>query len=266
MKGAWQVGGFQRIEGKRSEMEAGIHDEERTKRLLAMGQMAASLAHEIRNPLGSMQLFCTLLKKDLSEEPKLFQLADQIHQGIERLNSVISNCLQFARDAKPRKQTIRDIPAFLQDAASPVAPQIERLGIEFEMEHSGDSQALADPFLLSQALANLVANAVDAVAEKLEQSPEEQSSSYVKVLSELKQGEVWRIQIKDTGLGIEEKEQGAVFDPFFTTKDRGTGLGLSIVHTIVKAHGGSIAFESMRGQGTCFTIEFPQDIAKESKE
>ena len=247
-------------------MEAGIHDEERTKRLLAMGQMAASLAHEIRNPLGSMQLFCTLLKKDLSEEPKLFQLADQIHQGIERLNSVISNCLQFARDAKPKKQTIRDIPAFLHDAVSPLEPQIDRLGIELEMQHRGQSEVLADPFLVSQAIANLVANAVDAVAEKLDQNSEQRSPFDVKILSEVEQDSLWRILIEDRGMGIEEQEQGSVFDPFFTTKDRGTGLGLSIVHTIVKAHGGSIRFESSPGQGTRFTIELPQAVQDESKE
>jgi len=224
-------------------------DSERAKRLMAMGQMAATLAHEIRNPLGSMELFCSLLKKDLADEPERFNLAEQIHVSIRRLDRVISNCLQFAREIVPRKSVVAEPVSLVAEAIENAKASLETTNVVISLEEIGTGVVEVDSYQLNQAILNLIINAAQA-AEKV-------ANGSVRVCSNLNAADSWVIEVSDNGTGIAKEQLEMIFDPFFTTKPKGTGLGLAIVHAIVKAHNGSIEVDS-DAQGTTFTVRLPR--------
>ncbi len=226
-----------------------VLDNERTKRLLAMGEMAATLAHEMRNPLGSMELFCTLLMKDLDENPELFQLADQIHTGIKTLDRIIANSLQFSKDIKPRIQTVTDIEEFFQEILKYLEPQANKQHVSLRLSLEGSGSVSFDRHLMRQVLLNLILNAIDACTAK--------SNGEVILKSDLSNKDRWLVSVVDNGCGISPDSLEKVFDPFFTTKNEGTGLGLAIVHSIVSAHRGIVAIESEKSKGTSVSIQLP---------
>ena len=225
--------------------------DERAQRLMAMGEMAASLAHEIRNPLGSMELYCSLLKKDLQTQPGALALAEQIHQGIRTLDRIITNSLQFSRDITPKRARVESAKELLDETLAFAAGRAEADGVEVSCKYEGDAPVFVDRYLVTQALLNVVLNAIDAAMERASSSSERGLVNIVSVVSS--NGE-WRVAVSDNGLGIRESDYARVFDPFFTTKKGGTGLGLPIVHSIVTAHQGTIAIESSEGAGTTVTI------------
>ncbi len=245
-------------------------ERERASRLMAMGQMAATLAHEIRNPLGSMELYCSLLKRDLSDQPELLMLAEQIHVGIKTLDQVISNCLQFAREICPQTIRVLFTRPLLDTVVAAVIPRAEEAGVSVSIEEVGDCPAYVDGHLLQQALINLLLNAIEAI-QGAEQNPEKASSSssssvsgssiagerLILLRSDRREMRKWTVSVSDSGPGIPSGKVDRVFDPFYTTKPGGTGLGLAIVYAIVNAHEGRIRVESSAESGTCVSLEFP---------
>lgn len=238
-----------------------IADEERKKRLMAMGQMAATLAHEIRNPLGSVELYCSLLRKDLSQHPTAFQLVNEISKGIKTVDRIIGNCLQFARDVIPQKRTISDVPGFLRESISIISPQYQDL---CSISCDPDQTILIDPYLMQQVIVNLVTNAIDATQEQGRTNPTTTKTRYkVRIQSTCIRAIGWTLSISDHGMGIPLDQLEQIFDPFYTTKPRGTGLGLCVVHSIVRAHGGSVSVTSAPGEGTTVTVTIPNDAPGE---
>ena len=220
---------------------------ERTRRLAAMGEMAARIAHEIRNPLGSMSIFATLLERELAED-KRKKLAEEISKGIKTLDNLLTNMLLFANSPEARLK-VMDIREAIDDSIL-LASGREKKGVEISVTHSGETAITADPNLLRQLLLNLVINALDAVEE----------NGRVEVATRVVERDGSRhmeIKVSDNGRGIAEKELDRIFDPFFTTKERGTGLGLAIVTSVVDAHAGWIKADSTPGVGTAFTIGIP---------
>ena len=237
-------------------------ESDRAKRLMAMGQMAASLAHEIRNPLGSMELYCSLLKRDLESEPDLKLLAERIHSGIKTLDRIISNCLQFARDVVPQRKQITSIPDLLDDVLDYVRPKAEELDIDLSYEILGEGIPSVDKYQINQALLNLLINAIDAVADRIssdidDKSNEKPLNRQVRLVSDLRDSNNWILTIVDTGTGIRESIKDKIFDPFVSTKKQGSGLGLAIVHSIVTAHGGGITITSEPNTGTSVSVILP---------
>jgi len=231
--------------------EIRTRQETQAQRLMAMGQMAASLAHEIRNPLGSMELFCSLLKKDLKGQPELFQAAEQIHLGIRLLDRIISNCLQFSRDIVPRKKRFTDIRPLLDAALAYAQTKADNCKVKLECEVTGSGEVFVDEYLLQQVLVNLLINAVEAVAAT-------EKGGAVRLKSEIR-GDGWEIRVEDDGCGISSEALAQIFDPFFTTKQQGTGLGLTIVHSIVTSHGGEIEIAKGKDEhGTVVRVFFPK--------
>ncbi len=230
---------------------SGSVESERAKRLIAMGQMAASLAHEIRNPLGSMELYCTLLKKDLATQSESLQLAEQIHSGIRTLDRIITNCLQFSRDVKPRYVEVDSTEGIFSEIVSYVKPQLAAGTLGITVEEEGDSQLVIDPHLVKQALANVVMNAVEAMTDAGVEG------GSVEIKSDRRDPSVWKVLVQDDGPGIEEEKLETIFEPFVTTKEGGTGLGLPIVHSVVAAHGGKVTIGSKSPHGTTVSLEFP---------
>lgn len=235
-------------------------EELRAKRLMAMGQMAASLAHEIRNPLGSMELFCTLLKKDLADEPEKLGLAEQIHEGIKALNRIISNCLQFNRDIVPKRKVVEDTRLLLEKTVEFVRHRAQQDEVELTVEVLGTRPAVIDPYLFNQALLNLLMNAFDAVVDRRDKMDAVAIRSFtprIDVLADSRGDDAWLVSVRDNGSGIAADCHSKIFDPFFTTKERGTGLGLAVAHSIVSAHRGKISVSSETGRGTEFLLNFP---------
>ena len=235
--------------------EGRLDSQEQTERLLAMGQMAASLAHEIRNPLGSMELFCSLLKRDLTEEPDKRHLAEQIHKGIKTLDRIISNCLQFSRDLSPKKTLCPDPHGLIEDSLEQAKAKTEQSGLRVEFEKTGRAKAYLDSYLLNQALLNLILNAIEACTEDNSEATEDSSQkSLVKIRSSIHDDQSWTVHVEDNGPGIPGEHLSKIFDPFFSTKRGGTGLGLAISHSIVRAHGGQLFLEAGPRGGTKATI------------
>ena len=225
----------------------------RTDRLAAMGEIAVKIAHEIRNPLGSIELFASVLKKDLKDFEELKALAGHISSGVKSINNVISNLLLFIRpQQKPNLQTI-NIYDSLNDSLFFSSHLVNsNNGIDIITRYySKPLMIYADSELLKQIFLNLILNAIQAMPHggKLTISTRKLNGRSKKDLAE--------IRFADTGTGISKADMLRIFDPFFTTKTRGTGLGLAIVHNITEAHGGAVDINSSEGKGTVCTVTLP---------
>ena len=235
----------QRLRGELSEKNRLL---ERKNRLAALGEMAAGMAHEIRNPLGGIQLYASLLSKDVEPMPASLELVKKISTGVKRLESIVSQVLQFSRDI-----VITPAPC---DLAEIVWASIELAehgrptgGIKVEVTGPRPMNVTVDPQLIGQCVLNLAINALDA----MNGSGGTLFVSYGAPPdgSDAKQ---FHLTLRDTGPGIEPKVLDRIFNPFFTTKDTGTGLGLSIVHRIVEAHDGTIIAANCEAGGAKFEI------------
>jgi signal transduction histidine kinase len=217
----------------------------RHSRLAAMGEMAATLAHEVRNPLGSMELFASLLLEDLGDRPGARHLVSQFAEGIKDLNHLVSNILGFTRSPVARHTTV-DVIAAIEDSLRYTTPLLaeNRIGIVRQYDQEA-VVALADPELVRQVFMNLIRNAVQAM--------EEGGTLTVSAA----RGPRVVAAFADTGPGIPSAVGNRIFDPFFTTKERGTGLGLAVVNALVEGLGGDVTVQSQAGRGTCFTVRFP---------
>lgn len=227
------------------EMEESIR---RSEKLATIGQLAAGIAHEIRNPLASISGAIELLKEEKEEGESTKRLMDIILAESGRLNHLITDFLLYAQPPKLNRKEV-NLGSLVDDtlevfSRSPQWTQEMRLTkvIEPNITISGDPQQL------QQILWNLFINAIDAMEGK--------GLLEVKVQKNGKRQKVMLL-VSDTGKGISQEDIARIFDPFFTTKDEGTGLGLSIVHKIVESHEGDIAVESRPDRGTTFILNFP---------
>ncbi|MBI5894335.1 MAG: PAS domain S-box protein [Deltaproteobacteria bacterium] len=235
---------------------------ERNKRLAAMGEMAASIAHQIRNPLGSIELFASVLRDELSGDAEKSNLAAHISTAVSTLNNILSNMLFFANQSMPVfapvsvNKILDETLAFaeyLKKGKNGIV--IERLYQTKDVEFFGDSE------LLKQAFLNIVANAIQSMDENGRLAIDiEIQGSRVKGQGSEGVADCLKISFSDTGLGIPDEVIDRIFDPFFTTKERGTGLGLAIVNNIIKAHEGVIEVESKKGVGTRIDIILPVPV------
>ncbi|MBW2143211.1 MAG: PAS domain S-box protein [Deltaproteobacteria bacterium] len=226
----------------------------RTDKLAAMGEMAAEIAHEIRNPLGSIELFATTLKKDLEGFGDLQNLADHISSGVRNMNSSISNLLLFIRPHQKFEFQITDINSTLDDSLLFSRELfVSNSSIEVVTRYSKEPlEVNGDPELLKQVCLNLVLNAVQAMPDggRL-------TVSTNKLNGRQRDSSLVEIRICDTGNGVSRQDMSKIFDPFFTTKNKGTGLGLAIVHNILEIHGGDIDIESLEEEGTVCRVTLP---------
>lgn len=234
---------------------------ERTGRLSAMGDMAARIAHEVRNPLGSIELFASILRRELEGERK--RLAEHLINGVRALNMILTNLLYFFRGSLEPTRIEMDLHRFLSDFLEEMAHVMEKNKVTLRKVFSREAISLqGDPELLKQLFLNLQLNAIQAmphggnmeiatrlIREKVEiLGPQYRDSSPPDFVE---------VRVSDTGPGIAEEIQSRIFDPFFTTRDRGAGLGLAIVHNIVEAHGGTIRVVSGKQGGAAFVMTFP---------
>jgi len=225
---------------------------QRQHRLVAMGEMVGRIAHEIRNPLGSIELFASLLRRDLQDQPAGLTYAEQISQAVHGLDRLLSNLLIYTQ---PERSTRRwqAVEPLVLDALTLAAHAITKTPVDIRLDLDPRISAVwCNEGQFKQVVLNLILNAIQAMTTggiltlKLEKA-DDQLLGVPGIC----------FTISDNGPGIDPAHQSRIFDPFFTTKDEGTGLGLAIVHAIVDAHHGRIDVASMPGQGTTFTILLP---------
>ncbi len=223
-------------------------------RLAALGEMAATIAHEIRNPLGGIEGFASLLSRDFDSDDPRRRLVAKIIEGAKSLDRVVSDLLEFTRpiDLRFRETDCRQI---IEGALSYAEPQVDERQINIERQYpEGPVCASIDGEKIVRVMLNLILNAVQSM---------EPGGTLTVSLCRVEAAELAgertpalaRITVADTGCGIDSELLSKVFNPFFTTREKGTGLGLAISRRIVEAHHGSITIESEVGRGTTALID-----------
>jgi len=215
----------------------------RSEKLAAIGELAAGIAHEIRNPIASISGSTEILKEELGGSNHLKPLMDIILREADRLNRLVTDFLQFSKPALPQKEVfpLKDLinETLLSLRGNPDWNQDVKVEVQIPNSLSlyGDSGQLRQVFL------NLFLNAVQAMPH-----------GGILHISALNRDGLVEVSVQDTGVGIPQEIKGKIFDPFFTTKENGTGLGLTIVHQIIKNHQGEIQVKSEFARGTKVTL------------
>ena len=226
---------------------------ERSQKMAHFAELAAGVAHEIRNPLTAIRARLFTLQKTLVAGTPAHEDALVIRGEIDRLNRIVTDFLQLARPAQPRLTTVT-AETLLREVCDLFAPQCERQTIELKIDPADGAKFLADPQQMKQVLINLIQNAADSI--EIDGVITLGAHRDTRRLNE-HDAAVVVLEVKDSGVGIPTDVQKRLFDPFFSTKKGGTGLGLSIAAQIVNNHHGLLEFQSEPGHGTTFTIVLP---------
>jgi two-component system NtrC family sensor kinase len=212
--------------------------------------LAAGVAHEVRNPLNSLQINVGILEQELGEllpdrSAHAFTVLGKIAGEIKRLDDFVSEFLRFARAPAPSLERVRTAP-LVSDLVAFMAPECSKKGVALEVELRGPESALVDGFQLKQAILNLVLNALQAT----------RAGGRV-VVRTAGDERCLLVAVADDGEGMSAEIRRKALTPFFTTREEGTGLGLPLVRRIVEQHGGSIELSDSPGGGTTVSLTFP---------
>jgi signal transduction histidine kinase len=227
----------------------------RSERLAAVGKMAATIAHEVRNPLSSIGLNAELLDEELSElpEPRATEarnLCRAITSEVDRLTGITETYLSFARLPKPKLQE-ESLSVIVTNLVEFEREPMSARGVTLEVALTPDLPSIvADENQLRQALLNLLRNAADAV--------EDVGGGRVTIATARGSDGSVEVRVSDDGPGIAAELMPRLFDPFFSTKERGTGLGLALTQQIIREHGGELRVESEPGHGATFIASLPR--------
>ena len=221
-------------------------------RLEAMGWMVTKIAHDIRNPLGSIELISSLLRKELSNDADKQKLIDHIIYGVKNIDNVLSNLLHCTHFPKPRFKMV-SIKEILKKCIEVLSYVIEKNQIIITQEIPPDIRISGDDTLMKQVFMNILLNSLQSM-----KSGGHLSIRVSENVPGKEKGKETEICIKDSGSGISPENLDRIFDPFFTTKEKGTGLGLTVVHNIIKVHDGSIRVYSKSGEGTLVVVRVPE--------
>jgi signal transduction histidine kinase len=219
---------------------------ERRRRLAALGELAAGVAHEVRNPLGAMQLYSGLLRNTVGGASPALELIEKIERGIQAIDRVVRDTLALV----PSRGRFApcDVRCIAERAAEVCRPVLEKAGVHVSVVIGEPEFCIAaDEDGVQRVLVNLISNAADA-------SP---AGSGITVAATLGDAGWAEIRVADRGTGLPEELLDRLFDPFVTTKPHGTGLGLSIAYRLVEAHGGRLSATNRLGGGAEFTILLP---------
>jgi signal transduction histidine kinase len=221
-------------------------------KIAAIGTLTSGIAHELNNPINNIVLTAEALKEDfpqLNQEESLGMIQDILVQS-ERAGEIVKTLLDFSRSEHP-EFVVTSIAGVIRETLKLVRNQIALAGVEVETDLPGDLPSIhGDPKSLQQVFLNLFINAIQAMKD----------GGILAVRSFTGEDGHWlKVEVKDTGPGIDSEDLPHVFEPFFTTKEvgRGTGLGLSVSYGIVQKHGGHIEVQSQKGRGAIFTVLLP---------
>jgi len=216
-----------------------------TEKLAALGRLAASLAHEINNPLQALRSGLRLLGRSQLDETKRQNYVATLVREVERLIAITGQTLDFVRPSRAGKQST-DLNRLLQDTLALVSKQLQHNKIETQFDPAVNLPAIqVVPDQIKQVFINLILNAIDAMP----------GGGVLSLRTGYLPNQGWlTAAVQDTGCGIAPKMIDRIFEPFYSTKASGTGLGLSISYSIIEAHGGRIKVTSTPGQGSLFTV------------
>jgi len=224
-----------------------------------LSTLASGVAHEIKNPLTSIQTFCEYLPRKLDDKAFLLKFSDLVGREVDRIDGMVHELLDYSKPA-PLALKKTDVNKLIQDTLNTLNSQFIKNHIEVALEPSDISRQSSDSCLLNidanrikQALLNVLLNAVEAM-------PKGGRLTVASLVSRISSLGIFVIEITDTGNGISPEDLKHIFDPFFSRKDNGTGLGLAIVQGIMEQHKGKIKIESKVGVGTTVRLEFPIDL------
>ncbi len=240
------LSGFLTEQNRKSQKELRTMEDhlKRVEKMAYMGEMAAGLAHEIKNPLASLAGSIQLLKEDLRYAPDHERLMEIILRETDRLNELVSDFLFFSKPpaGKPEKVELSKAISEITDLFERDSLTAEK--IRLEKTFSKDCWVLIDPSHLSQIVWNLLLNAADAIGD----------DGDIHIQCEKIKNKVVEIKVRDNGCGMDPDVARSIFDPFFTTKSDGTGLGLSITHRILESYNSRLEVQSTPAKGTTFTF------------
>ena len=228
----------------------------RKEKLVALGHLAAGVAHEIRNPLSSIKGLAKYFAERTSPGGESHQLAQVMAKEADRLNRVVSELLELVRPAHLNYQTV-DINVLIRHSLQLVSQDAQSRGIALQFTPRPELTTIsADPDRLNQVLLNLYLNAMQAIGR----------DGVIRVTASEADRQRVKIVVTDSGKGMSDEELQAIFTPYFTTKADGTGLGLAVVQNIIEQHGGTIRAESQPGAGAIFTLWLPVDAQRREDE
>lgn len=267
-----------RLEG---ELRRANEQLERSRRLAALGEMAAGIAHEIRNPLGSIRLHASILEQDLADRPGERGVAGKIIAAVRGLDAVVTDVLAFSKEMRVRPEPVHAQELFSAALADGVSADIrgaERIRVVRADLDRPPVWVGCDAALLHRALVNLIRNAVEAMAERPAVPEARRAATARRNLivdvrgasgtdeeSGAGDGGLVVLSIRDTGPGVTQGVMERMFNPFFTTRATGTGLGLAIVHRIIDAHGGAVSVRNHEAGGAIVELTLPRASAAEER-
>lgn len=229
----------------KDELQAKEREMAHKEKLIALGQMAAGVAHELRNPMTAVRGFAQRIYRRLPETDRNKVYASIIMEEMDRINQLIKDVLDYARKGEPLYE-LNNIHELLEDVMFLFKDSLQHHPIQIKREYASISPFYFDIGQMQQVFTNIISNAIDVLRD-----------GGTLILRSRLEGEWVYIDIEDTGPGIWPEILNDIFNPFFTTKGAGTGLGLSIADRIVETHGGDILVKSKVGHGSIFTVKLP---------
>ncbi len=230
----------------------------RMDRPTSLGQLSAGIAHEIRNPLASINFNVQFLARQIRPDEKTRRIIDDTLTGVERIKGLVKGMLDFCRPAPPILKS-ESINRAVEDAVSLLDSQFRKHNVQVVLTLAPEAPNIVfDNQQIHQVFVNMLLNAMQAMPQggtvriesRVEQDPKKPRRQLI-------------VTFGDSGVGIPKEDFQKIFDPFFTTKPEGTGLGLSIAHKILEQHGAVIEVKSREGQGTTFILRFPIDEGRD---
>jgi signal transduction histidine kinase len=227
-------------------LQDNVEHVKRAARMSALGHLSAGLAHEIRNPLASIEGAAAIVQREPDNIPRRSEFLEIIQEETRRLNGLVTSFLDFARPRPPALRST-DVGALIESILNLLSQTTTRTDVEFKTEIDPNLRpVLCDPEQIKQVLLNLTLNAVQAMPD----------GGQVSVSASIEQDRL-NILVRDQGPGIPEAVVDSIYDPFFTTKETGTGLGLPVAYQILQQHGGELRLESNGPDGACFLVSLP---------
>ena len=221
-----------------------------SERLAAIGQLTATVSHELRNPLGTLMTSVSVLSRSLADtEPPVRAELERIQRNVWRCVRIIEDLLEFSRKREPALRPVAVDSWLAQQLEEIEAPE----GVTVHCDLSSDAELQIDGEKLQQAFGNILQNAFQAVSARAEENGETQK---VEVRSRLRDGRL-AISVGDSGPGMSAEVQRRIFEPLYSTKAFGVGLGMPLVKRIAEQHGGSVEVDSREGLGTTVTVMLP---------